>query len=98
MKQSLEKYKVYANAVQEGKIVACEYVKLATKRYLDWFNREDLEFKSEIFLSCCNESLSRLLIILSNLLEITATIVFTSLLLFSKCCTLSSRFFILCSI
>lgn len=47
MKQSLEKYKVYANAVQEGKIVACEYVKLATKRYLDWFNREDLEFKSE---------------------------------------------------
>lgn len=47
MKQLLEKYKVYANAVQEGKIVACEYVRLATKRYLDWFNREDLEFKSE---------------------------------------------------
>lgn len=33
------KYTAYALDVQEGKIKACNYIKLATKRYLDWFDK-----------------------------------------------------------
>ena len=37
----MEKYKQYANAVVNGDIVACNYVKLACKRYLEWFDKYD---------------------------------------------------------
>lgn len=39
-----EKYLKYANDVLSGKIVAGEYIKLACKRYMDWFNRNDMYF------------------------------------------------------
>lgn len=42
-----EKYLYYAKSVLEGKIKSCETIKLACKRYLDWFNREDIEFRPE---------------------------------------------------
>lgn len=38
-------YKDYANKVLQGEIVACEYVKQACRRYLDFFNKYD--FRSE---------------------------------------------------
>ena len=40
-------YKQYALDVQNGKITACKYIKQATARYLEWFERDDLEFRSE---------------------------------------------------
>lgn len=40
----LDKYLQYANDVLSGKIVACEYIKLACKRYLSWFERDDMYF------------------------------------------------------
>lgn len=39
------KYTDYANKVVSGEIVACEYIKLACQRYLDWFNK--YEFRSD---------------------------------------------------
>ena len=42
---SLLKYKQYALDVQSGKITANRYIKQATKRYLDWFERPDMEFR-----------------------------------------------------
>ena len=39
------KYTDYANKVVSGDIVACEYIKLACQRYLDWFNK--YEFRHE---------------------------------------------------
>lgn len=44
---SLLKYKQYALDVQSGKITANRYIKQATKRYLDWFERDDLIFRPE---------------------------------------------------
>ena len=41
------KYKDYPNKVLRGEIIACNYVKLACKRYMDYFNRPDLVFKPE---------------------------------------------------
>jgi len=40
----LSKYKVYAEDVLSGKKVACEYVRLACQRYLDYFQRDDVYF------------------------------------------------------
>ena len=31
-----------------GAIVACNNIKLACKRYLDWFDRTDIEFRPEM--------------------------------------------------
>ena len=42
---SLLKYKQYALDVQSGKITANRYIKQATKRFLDWFSRPDMEFR-----------------------------------------------------
>ena len=42
-----EKYIRYPKAVLEEKIVACEYVKRACKKFLDWFKREDIEFRTD---------------------------------------------------
>ena len=39
-----KKYISYAEAVLSGKIVACEYIKLACQRYLSFFEREDMYF------------------------------------------------------
>ena len=41
-----DKFREYATKVVDGEIVAGEYVKLACKRYLDWFKREDIYFDS----------------------------------------------------
>ena len=38
---NLDKYKTYAKAVLNGEIVACNYVKLAAQRYLDFFDKYD---------------------------------------------------------
>lgn len=43
----LLKYKQYALDVQSGKITANRYIKQATKRYLDWFSRPDMEFRPQ---------------------------------------------------
>lgn len=39
------KYTDYANKVISGEIVACQYIKLACQRYLDWFDK--YEFKPD---------------------------------------------------
>lgn len=39
-----KKYTEYAEKVINGEIVACEYIKLACKRYLSFFEREDMYF------------------------------------------------------
>ena len=41
---SSKKYIKYAEDVLSGKIVAGKYIKLACKRYIDWFSREDVYF------------------------------------------------------
>lgn len=38
------KYTDYPTKVLNGEIIACEYIKLACKRYLSWFNKEDRYF------------------------------------------------------
>ena len=40
----LKTYNKYAQDVIEGRIVACESIKLACKRYISWFDRDDIEF------------------------------------------------------
>ena len=40
------KYTFYAESVLNGKINACEYIKLACKRYLFWMERKDMYFDS----------------------------------------------------
>ena len=47
MKQINEKYTSYPKKVLSGEIIACTYVKLACQRYLDWFERQDIEFRPE---------------------------------------------------
>ena len=37
----LTKYKCYAESVVNGDIVACNYIKLACKRYLSFFDKYD---------------------------------------------------------
>lgn len=44
---SINKYTEYAHAVISGEIVACRYVIQACQRYLNWFNRDDIEFRPE---------------------------------------------------
>lgn len=39
------KYTDYANKVLSGEIVASTYVKLACQRFLDWLERDDIEFR-----------------------------------------------------
>ena len=47
MKEDLSKYKQYAEDVLSGKIVSCRYLKLAAQRYLSWFDRDDIEFRTD---------------------------------------------------
>ena len=44
---NLAKYKTYAEDVLSNKIVACKNIKLACQRYLDWFKRDDIEFRAD---------------------------------------------------
>ena len=41
------KYKQYALDVINGNIVACKYIKLASHRFLNWFDRKDIEFRED---------------------------------------------------
>ena len=53
--KNLDCYK-YAENVIEGKIIACELIKLACKRFMDDLERDDLEFRYKIgnkFLKFC---------------------------------------------
>ena len=43
----MNKYTEYAEKVLNGDIVAGELLKLACKRYLSWFERDDIEFRPE---------------------------------------------------
>lgn len=43
-----EKYTQYARDVISGKIVAGYYIKLAAKRYLDFMQRDDMEFRTKM--------------------------------------------------
>ena len=40
------KYTEYAKKVLNGDIIACEYVKLACERFLEWLERNDIEFRT----------------------------------------------------
>ena len=40
-------YNKYAKDIIEGNIVACEAIKLACKRYMSWFDRDDIYFDYE---------------------------------------------------
>lgn len=40
-------YKDYPTKVINGEIVACNYIKLACQRFLDWFKRDDIEFRED---------------------------------------------------
>lgn len=42
-----EKYTDYANRVLNDDIIVCSYVKLACKRYLEWLQRNDIEFRTD---------------------------------------------------
>jgi phage terminase large subunit-like protein len=41
------KYKQYALDIVNNNIVACEYIKLACHRFLNWFDRDDIYFNSD---------------------------------------------------
>lgn len=41
------KYTDYAKNVINGNIIACNYIKLACQRYLNWLEREDIEFRCD---------------------------------------------------
>ena len=43
-----EKYTKYANDVLNGRVVAGDFIKLAAKRYLDFMQREDMEFREKM--------------------------------------------------
>ena len=43
----MKKYKKYAESVVSGNTVACRYIKLACSRYLSWFDRDDIEFRTD---------------------------------------------------
>lgn len=42
-----EKYTSYANDVIDGKVVVCQYIRLACQRYLSCFNKEDRYFDTK---------------------------------------------------
>ena len=42
-----EKYTSYARDVIDGKVVVCQYIRLACQRYLSWFDLEDRYFDTK---------------------------------------------------
>ena len=42
-----EVYTQYAHDVVSGKIIACQAIRMACQRYLDWFSRQDIYFDKE---------------------------------------------------
>lgn len=57
-----EQYYKYAQDIIDGKIVACKAIKLAAKRFLSWFERDDIYFDQKAvhrcikFISCLKHS------------------------------------------
>lgn len=47
-------YYKYADDILNGKIVACRYIKLACKRFFDFLNRDDIEFREDKVKSVLN--------------------------------------------
>lgn len=47
MNDELQKYKQYAEDVINEKVVSCRFIKLAAQRYLNWFERDDIEFRPD---------------------------------------------------
>ena len=47
MNEDYSKYKIYPNKVLSGEIPACQYIKQASRRYLSWFERDDIEFRPD---------------------------------------------------
>lgn len=45
--EKTDKYKEYALQVVNNEITACNYIKLACQRYLNWFDRDDIQFVPE---------------------------------------------------
>lgn len=43
----MSKYKEYAQKVVNDEVIVGKYVKLGCQRFLDWFNREDIEFREK---------------------------------------------------
>lgn len=48
MTNDYSKYKIYPNKVLSGEIPACQYIKQACRRYLSWFERDDIEFRPDV--------------------------------------------------
>ncbi len=47
MNEDYSKYQIYPNKVLSGEIPACQYIKQACRRYLSWFDRDDIYFDPE---------------------------------------------------
>lgn len=47
MNEDYSKYKIYPNKVLSGEIPACQYIKQACRRFLSWFERDDIYFDPE---------------------------------------------------
>ena len=47
MNDELQKYREYAENVINEKVVSCRFIKLAAQRYLNWFERDDIEFRPD---------------------------------------------------
>lgn len=47
MDDRLQHWKQYAQDVLSGKVTAGKYIRLACRRYLSWFDREDIFFDVE---------------------------------------------------
>ena len=63
MREIEDKYTSYATDVISGKIIACDYVRLACERYLKLFERDDLIF--------CPEKIDRVVHFISKLKHFT---------------------------
>lgn len=46
-KQKIKPYHQYAKDVIDGKVVVCNYIRLAVERYNKWLERDDIEFRPE---------------------------------------------------
>lgn len=46
-KAKIKPYHQYAKDVIDGKVVVCNYIKLAVERYNKWLERDDIEFRPE---------------------------------------------------
>ena len=42
-----DKYKLYPTKVINDEITSCKYIKLSCERFLNWFERDDIEFRED---------------------------------------------------